>query len=47
MSQYTEEDAFEGARMTVFTGIMAEAEQFHQQWKTFVAANDREVVHSI
>ncbi len=40
MSQYGEEDAFQGEKMKVFTGLSAEAESFKEQWKTFVVTNN-------
>src|SRR6266702_62136 len=40
MSQYGEEDAFQGEKMKVFTGLSAEADSFKEQWKTFVVTNN-------
>ncbi len=40
MSQYNEDEAFQGERMKIFTGIPAEAESFREQWMIFIATND-------
>src|SRR6266702_4016239 len=40
MSQYDEENAFQGEKMKIFAGLSAEAESFREQWKTFVVTNN-------
>src|SRR6266702_1908967 len=40
MPYYKEEEAFEGKRMMIFTGLQAEAEQFAEQWSRFTATNN-------
>ncbi len=40
MSQYNEEEAFQGKKMMIYTGIPAEAESFREQWMIFTATND-------
>ncbi len=42
MSQYQEEDDFQGRRIEVFTGNKALADEFLQQWQLFVITNDIE-----
>ncbi len=42
MSQYSEEDDFQGRKLDVFTGDKALADEFMQQWQLFVATNDIE-----